>query len=345
MDKISPNILPYKSAKKAAEEAKQQINDERKGEQFGLYSRWGGLNKAMRKYIRFANVYLLAGLSGHGKSFVLNILQTDFLDTKDIKDKKGNIIYKSLNSDCVFKPIILHFCFEMSAVNEMLRAVSNKIKKSYNYILSSEYISTIDSYNIISEEELIHIYSELDIFGKRPMYFFETAGNLSQIFDTVSFFHSRYPNHKFIVSIDHTLLTIKRNDESDIELMAATGNLGIALRVKFGDMVILVGQLNSEIEKPERRTKVELHYPQKSDIYAQSRVYHAADTVFTVHRPELLKIAKYGLQKRPTQNLIHYQILKARYGVIGNVWLRFNQETGEIIPYEEIKDENSIKFD
>jgi len=127
--------------------------------------------------------------------------------------------------------------------------------------------------------------------------------------------------------------------------VADTGNLAIALRARFGDMIILVGQLNSEIEQPERRTKFELHYPQKSDIYAQSRVFHAGDTVCTVHRPELLKIAKYGLQKRPTKDLLHFQILKARHGVIGNVWLRFNQETGEIIPYDEIKDENTIKFD
>ena len=110
-------------------------------------------------------------------------------------------------------------------------------------------------------------------------------------------------------------------------------------------MVLLVGQMNSEIEQSERRTKFEFHYPQKSDIYAQSRVFHAADTVFTIHRPALLKIAKYGLQKRDTKDLLHFQILKARHGVIGNVWLKFIQETGEIVPYEEIKDENSIKFD
>lgn len=343
--KISPNILPYKSAATAAEEAKKQVDDERKGEQFGLYTRWSGLNKAMRKYIRFSNVYLLAGLSGHGKSFVLNMLQNDFLDTKDIVDKNGKIIHKAINSNCVFSPIVLHFCFEMSAVNEMLRSVSNKIKKSYNYILSSDYISSLDRYNTISEEELHHIYTELDILGNKPMFFFETAGNLVQIFDTVCFFHQKYPNHKFIVSIDHTLLTDKRNEQTDIELMADTGKLAIGLRANFGDMVLLVGQMNSEIEQSERRTKFEFHYPQKSDIYAQSRVFHAADTVFTIHRPELLKIAKYGLQKRNTKDLLHFQILKARHGVIGNVWLKFIQETGEIVPYEEIKDENSIKFD
>lgn len=345
MSKISPNILPFKSSQQAANDAKQQVVNERKGEQFGLYTRWSGVNKAMRKYIRFGSVYLLAGLSGHGKSFILNMLQNDFLDTKDILNKDGNIIRKALNSDCVFNPMVLHFCFEMSAVNEMLRSVSNKIKKSYNYILSSEYNSVMNKYNTISEEELILINSELDTFGKRPLYFFETAGNLSQIYDTVAFFHHRYPKHKFVVSIDHTLLTMKKDGETDIELMASTGNLAIALRANFGDMVILVGQLNSEIEKTERRIKKELHYPQKSDIYAQSRVYHAADTVWTVHRPELLKIKDYGVQKKASKNLIHFQILKARHGVIGNVWLRFNQDTGEIVPYEEISNENSVKFD
>ena len=344
-NKTSHNILPYKSAQKVAEEAKKQVADERKGEQFGLYTRFTGLNKAMRKYIRFGNVYLLAGLSGHGKSLVLNILQSDFLDTKNIVDKDKRVIHKAINSKCVFKPLVLHFCFEMSSVDEMLRSVSTSIKKSYNYILSSEYNNTLNEYNRISEEELIMINSQIDTFGKRPMYFFETAGNLKQIFDTVCWFHEKYPNHKFIVSIDHTLLSNKIGDQTDIDLMAETGNLAIALRATFGDMVILVGQFNSEIERPERRTKFELHYPQKIDIYAQARVYHAADTVWTVHRPELLKIAKYGLQKKPTQNLLHFQILKARHGVIGNVWLRFSQSTGEILPYDEFIGENTIKFE
>lgn len=344
MSKTSLNTLPYKSSKQAAHEAKEQVANERTGEQFGLYTRWGGVNKVMRKYMRFANVYLLAGLSGHGKSLILNMLQNDFLDTKDIHDNQGNIIHKAINRDCVFEPMVLHFCFEMSAVNEMLRSVSNKIKKSYNYILSSDYNSESDSYNVITDDELLIINSKLDELGKRPMFFFETAGNLAQIYDTVSYFHKRYPKHKFIISIDHTLLTLKKESESDIDLMAKTGNLAIALRTNFSAMVLLIGQLNSEIEKTERRTKKELHTPQKSDIYAQSRVYHAADTVFTVHRPELLKIAQYGISKMPTKNLIHLLCLKARHGVIGNVWLTFSQETGDIYPYTEIKGDKPLEF-
>lgn len=342
---LGNNILPFKSAQQAANDAKAHVADERKGEQLGLYTRWSGLNKAMRKYIRFGNVYLLAGLSGHGKSFILNMLHTDFLDTKILKNKQGDLIRKGLNADFKHKSIVLHFCFEMSAVNEMLRTVSNKIKKSYSYILSSEYSNELNQYNTISEDELQHIYTELDEYGKRPIYFFETAGNLKQIYDTVGTFHHRYPNHKFIVSIDHTLLTVKADNQSDIELMANTGNLAISLRANYGDMVFLLGQLNDNIYQPERQTKIALHYPQKNDIYAQSRVYHAADTVYTVHRPELLKIAKYGKQKRPTQNLIHYQILKARHGVIGNVWLTFDQTTGQILQYEEIIEEKPPNFE
>lgn len=344
MEKISPNLLPHISAQKAADMAKTQVAEERRGEQFGLYTRWAGLNKAMRKYIRFSNVYLLAGLSGHGKSFILNMLQADFLDTKHIM-KGDTFLHQAINADCKFKPLVLHFCYEMSAVDEMLRSVSNKIKKSYNYILSSEYNSTLSDYNKISEEELIHINNELDILGNRPMFFFEIAGDLKQMYDTVAHFCNLYPHHKPIVSIDHTLLSNKKGESSDIELMASTGNAAIALRKNFGAMVFLLGQLNSNIEDIPRLTKKELHYPQKSDIYAQSRVYHAADTVFTAHRPELLKIALYGVQKKPTKNLVHFQILKARHGVIGHVWLRFCQETGEIIPYEEINEENTIKFD
>ncbi len=342
--KISPNILPFKTSQQVAEEAKKKIYEERKGEQFGLYTRWPGLNKAMRKYIRFGNVYLLAGLSGHGKSLLLTILQNDFLDLEDIKGKDGNIIHNAINKNSKFKPLLLHFCYEMAAVDEAIRSVSNSIKKSYNYILSSDYNKELDMYNTISEDELIYINENLDQFGKRPMFFFETAGNLKQLYDTVAFFYHKYPSHKLIVSIDHTLLSNKLDEENDIELMANTGIVSIALRKNFGAMIILLGQLNSNIEDVQRLTKKELHYPQKSDIYAQARVYHAADTVMTVHRPELLKISKYGKSQKPTKDLLHLQILKARHGVVGNIWLRFNQVSGEIIPYEDLPDKNTMKF-
>jgi len=76
--------LPFKQTGVSVDDAKRRIADERSGEQHGLYCRYSPLNIAMLKYWRFRHVTLIAGSSGSGKSYFLNMLRQDFLDTVDI---------------------------------------------------------------------------------------------------------------------------------------------------------------------------------------------------------------------------------------------------------------------
>lgn len=322
--KIPINILKYKTAAQAVEEAKNEIEKERKGEQLGLYSRFHSLNVSTGKYFRFSNVYLIAGLSGHGKSALLNMLRHDFLD-------------KSLNN-IKFKTLHLHFCYEMKASDELLREVSSKFGKSYSYLLSSEYDKESKTYNTISNEEYNAYSKYLEKLGKRPIFYFETAGNLHQLYNTVEYFSKAYPDYKLVVSIDHTLLSEKLDEDSDIQLMANTGKTAVMLRKHFGAMVLLLGQLNNNIEDIRRLKEKTLHFPMKSDIYAQSQLFNACDHVYIIHRPEFLKIEKYGFSQRPTKGLIHFLKLKARHGLIGSVWMKEDFKNGRIL---EINDDNT----
>lgn len=324
--KIPINILKYKTAKDAIKEAKEEINTERLGEQLGLYSRFNALNISTGKYFRFANVYMFAGLSGHGKSALLNMLRHDFLEP-------------SLNNT-KFKTIHLHFCYEMKASDELLREVSAHFGKSYSYLLSSEYDKKNKTYNTISDEEFTAYSKYLDSLGKRPIFYFETAGNLLQLYNTVEYFYNNYKGYKFVVSIDHTLLSEKLDETSDIELMANTGKVAVNLRKHFGAMIILLGQLNNNIEDVKRLKDKALHFPMKSDIYAQSQLFNACDHVYIIHRPEFLKIDKYGLSQRPTKGLIHLLKLKARHGKIGSVWLKEDFENGRILEIDNSIDES-----
>lgn len=325
MNKI---ILNHTTPKQAVDIALEHIQAERTGEQYGLLTRFNSLNIAMGKYLRFNNVNLWAGLSGHGKSYLLNTLNTDFLDYGE-----GGI-----NEHIGFIPIILNFCFEMSAYNEILRSVAGDMGVSYGYLLSSQYNKETKEYNTITDAEIIKIKEYLKYYSNKSMLFFETPGNIRIIYNTVEYYVESYNKikrqdgkpYKIIVNIDHTLLIDTLDEDSALELMANVGKTAIVLRKEFGAMVNLVGQLNNNIEDVRRITNRNLHYPIKSDIYAQGQLYNACDSVFVTHQPQLLKITEYGSQKKETKDLIHLIRLKARHGNTGNIWLRNNLKNGKI---------------
>ena len=329
------------TAKKAAEQARAQIIQERSGEQLGVKTRYSRLNIAMRKYFRFNNVNVLAGLSGSGKSYMLNNLMDSFLDyeTPD-----------SINYGISFIPIVAHFCFEMSAANEVLRMCASDLGMNYNYLLSSEYDKDNKTYNRLTDEELARVDAYLNYFSKRAILFYETSSNLEVIKATVNQLFKRYPlqkknekgkilNYRLIVNIDHTLLIEKLDEKSTLDLMENTGKAAIYIRKSTGAMVNLIGQLNNKIEDTQRILTPALHYPKKSDIYAQGQLFNACDTVFVWHRPDLLKIPLYGLQNLPTKGLFHLLVLKARHGNVGSLWFKDDLGNGRIKQIE--KDEDS----
>jgi replicative DNA helicase len=301
------NVLPAKSIAQVTKEALAAINEERKGEQLGLYCRFPRVNVAMNKYFRFSHVTLIAAASGAGKSYLLNILEEDLTDTT------------GLNKDFPHKVILLSFKFEMEGSDELIRAASRDMGQSYNYLLSSEYLGNKE-YNLIKDHEVEQVEAYFDKVKDRDIYYIETIGNWKQILGTVNAYFKQFKGYKFIVSIDHTLLTKKLDEKSDMELISSIAITSIVLRKQFGAMVILLGQLNSNIESIERRTRKELHYPLKTDIYAQAQLYWACDNVFILNRPELLGIELYGKEQLPTKGLVHLACIKSRKGRLGNIF-------------------------
>jgi len=336
------NILIHKTPAQAVAEAKEHIHRERDGEQYGLKCEFPSVNIAMGKYFRFNNVNLIAGLSGHAKSYLMNILTNNFLDY----GKEG------LNENITFVPIVFNFCFEMSAYNEILRSVAGDMGVSYSYLLSSQYDKDTKDYNRLTDDEAIRVEEYLKFYENKSMLFFETPGNVKVIYNTVEHYVTKYLaigktnglDYKFIINIDHTLLIDTLDEKSALELMANVGKVSIRIRKEFSAMVNLLGQLNNNIEDVKRITNKSLHYPIKSDIYAQGQLYNACDSVFVIHQPQLLKITEYGTPKRPTANLIHLIKLKARHGIVGSIWLQNALGIGKIIEIskeiEEIEEED-----
>ena len=356
-EKYIPKI---KTPKEVINNALEIVKAEASGEQLGLKTRYFKLNIALGKYFRFRQVYAIAGLSGHGKSTLLNAFIQDFLNPQ-------------LNMDnCKYPYILCHHCFEMSPEDEELRKASSRLKVSYNHLLSSEYNTQTGKFNIISQEEIDRVKEALTQDIDKPLYYFDEPCELYQIgmnivaaindFKQKMFADKRklipylekyckatngrvnltveqitrwedVPTPKVVLLIDHTLLLKQAKDEYDIlQTMRNLSKTSILLKKK-GYMIFFIGQFNNNIEKSERIRTPEMHYPIKSDIYAQGEIYNACDGVFTIHQPQLMNILYYGKNQYETTDLVQLQALKMRFGNVGTIWLKNNLEQGAFVNY------------
>lgn len=341
-----PKTLQIKSIADAVEEAKALINAERSGRINGLFTRWKGINKAKFKYWRFGNVTGVGGMSGSGKSAILNMIEDDFTnpDLNPTYLQKFNPNTNSFLWDGEkrkeHKFTLLAFKYEMSAADEVLRNLSGKVQKSYAHLLSAQnqaLPSLEESYNRIDDVEFNALSLELDKLKDRPIKYIENAGNLDQLYNTCAKQKEEDPTKQLIVTIDHTLLSKKLNEKDDLELTSQTAKCCIALRKVFNAIVIPILQMNGEIEKPLRRDKLELHFPVKTDLHCGNQIFWACDDLVIFHRPELLHIEKYGKlgiggksSSLHTKGLIHGAWIKSRYNRTGNIWFRENFKEGTI---------------
>ena len=160
------------SVRTAAENAKKQILIERTNTQLGLKTSWKRFNVACRKYFRFAHVYLIGGLSGSGKSYILNLILNDFFN-------------RELNSGFKDRFMVLCFSFEMASSDEVLRTASNKVKISYNRVINSEWSKEHKEYMGLDSDELEDTFNALEMIANRPQLFFEHSGTVDQMIATV----------------------------------------------------------------------------------------------------------------------------------------------------------------
>jgi hypothetical protein len=346
-------VLAFKTYDEAIEDAKREIVSERTGEQLGLFTSWDRINRGQGKYFRFNHVTQFAAPTGHGKSYVLNQITDDFLDFDDIyypegDPREGQLFRKALNGNFQYKEstAVIHFGFEMSASDEIIRSLSRKVARSYNYILSSEFNNTSKSYNVLEDDEFKYITGVLNYIKGRKVYYVEITGDVIQMFKTVQYIYSKMKAEgiafpKLIINIDHTFLVQKLQGMNDSDLIQSVALLAIILRKTFGAMVNLAGQCNQNLKSFERMSEPNAHYPNDSDIYFGSQVNWACDNIWIFpYQPALIGIKKYGAEKVDTTNLVVASCTKSRKGRPGSVYLVNKLQYGI---FEEMSDEEYKK--
>lgn len=369
MSSTTSKVLPFKTQGVAIDEAIQTIAEERLNKVHGLYTRWYGVNRAKMKYWRFRNVTMMSGMSGSGKSAILNMIEDDFTNPDLNPTFLLKYSYKTSSWDwdgeTIHEPgiIIVAFKYEMDAADEILRNLSGKVAKPYSYLVSSERDTEQsikqgkEVYNNVTDEEFEAYKLELDKQRKRPIIYIESAGDLNQMELTVKHVKESYPGKRLIITIDHTLLSTKLTEKDDLELMSNTAKLGIKWRKQDNAAVIFLSQMNGEIEKSHRRDNPMLHFPVKTDIHGGNQVFWACDDVLIWHRPELLNIERYGSvwlkldgDDKPTRQqinasgIIHCAWIKSRKNRPGNVWFlnRFGEGRIEEVRSQDIRWINQI---
>lgn len=303
---------PIKSMAQAIDEARKTVQESRDPNRAVLKTRWEAVNKMLLGGFRFDNNYGIAGASGHGKSYLLNMILQDFLSQR-LKEPFD----------------ILHFGFEQSASDEILRRAQKPLRMSYKDLLSSE--------RVLASNDLERLSMLIESWKDDPLYFVDKPLTGNELYDTVKAFRRSRGERRLVITLDHALLVKEDVGEDEVKMMSNLAKLFIEMRKEFGSMGIMLLQLNDKIESEKRRDEAmpHLHYPTKTDLHGSKQIYHALDSLMVIHQPELLHLPFYGKNHFPTEKLVALHQIKSRKGEPGMTRLYNDLGNGNLLPWKE----------
>jgi replicative DNA helicase len=309
--------LKYIGIESAAKDIITYMNKRRNGLALSLKTPWKKLNEACMGGIEWQTITTIAGMSGSGKSSIINELETGLFDLNPNEDFS-----------------VLNFNFEMLAMKIIGRKLSKELGMTTIELYSGQENKTL------SDEDFNRALAiAKDKISKYDIHYVDTPGNVEQIKKTILSFclkrgnNSIESNHGTIITLDHALLVSGKSGDIErrilFDLMVMMNDLKKSLKVSF----ILLSQLNRSIELPERLTNSDLHYPKKADIFGADSMYQFSDVVLVSHNPKQLGIRYYGPEKLSTDEKIFWHFLKIREGMPFIALMKDNLKHNEILDY------------
>jgi len=285
---MEQNSYKIRSMREVANEAVSYIEGRRSGNIVSLKTRWKKLNKQCMGGIEPNTVMTIAGISGSGKSSMVNLIQSDIIDLNPKEDI-----------------IVLSFSLEMVGFRQVGRMLSNKLRKTTSTLYSSE--TGLDDETF---KKVVFVSNQLKEY---PIYFVDDPTTPMQVKQIIDDFYDKYVKNTskhFVIVYDHALLT--KQIGSTIETISELERVFIQAKKRPLTSIIQIAQMNRNIESSERINNPMSHYPMRSDISSSDAIFQASDYVFVMHRPEILNIQEYGPDHLPTMNKIYLHILKNR---------------------------------
>lgn len=289
MDKTSSK-LKVKHIVEAARESAIYIDERRKGIVNSMSTPWSKYNQVAMGGIEWGTIHTIAGMSGSGKTAILNQLETHLVtENKDVT--------------------VLSFNFEMLARNLVSRKFASALDLSTQELHSGIPDYYLDDQNYQKVLEAGRTISDL------PIYYVEEAGSVKQVEDTTVNFLLEHDNT--VVMLDHTLLVHGNKEERQIlvDLYTMFNRLKKSAH-EAGKQVsfIILSQLNGDIERAERQAEPSQQFPKKKDLFGSSAAFMFSDVVMVSMNPEQMGFESYGPKHWPVAGKLYWHFLKVREG-------------------------------
>lgn len=306
-------LLTVKTIKEAGKGAIARVQGRRKGTIKSLLCSHTKVNNTILNGFEWNRIATIGAMSGSGKSVLIEQWKRGFCQLN--KDENGEVPFE-----------ILSFEFEMSSEDQLLRNVSAITGFTYQKLLSADEILTDEEYKIVEEA-----VKELTSY---PIFPVDEVGTVDSFVNTIKAF-AKTRNLKgrkkgLIITLDHVLLTEGKNNEDERKIVTELYQKTVRLQKELNEdgldtLFFFLSQFNREIEKIERKSNPEYHYPNRNDLFGASAIFMCSDYIFAIHKPQILNLQTYGLpsKKFPRgmpivteqgQPFIYIHVLKQRYG-------------------------------
>lgn len=289
MEQKSYNTLPFKHISKATDEIIDYMSQRKNHKIDSLRTRWPKFNTLCMGGVEPNAIYTFSGISGSGKSSLVNTLETDLIDLNPNREL-----------------VVLSFNFEMLASRQVGRKLSYKLKETTSTLYSA--VSSID------DKAFEKVKNEAENIKKYPIYYVDTPSTVEHIAETIDYFYDVIAKGKWLIIIlDHTLL-VTSNGRDERTTIIDLQKLFMQIKKKPNISIIQISQMNRNIEQPERIINPTSHYPMRSDLSTSDFIFQSSDYVIVLHRPELLGITAYGPQRQLVADMVYLHFLKNREG-------------------------------
>ena len=289
MEQKSYNTLPFKHISKATDEISDYMGQRKNHKIDSLRTRWPKFNTLCMGGIEPNAIYTFSGISGSGKSSLVNTLETDLIDLNPNREL-----------------VVLSFNFEMLASRQVGRKLSYKLKETTSTLYSA--VTSID------DNAFEKVKNEAENIKKYPIYYVDTPSTVEHIAETIDYFYDVIAKGKWLIIIlDHTLL-VTSNGRDERTTIIDLQKLFMQIKKKPNISIIQISQMNRNIEQPERIINPTNHYPMRSDLSTSDFIFQSSDYVIVLHRPELLGITAYGPQRQLVADMVYLHFLKNREG-------------------------------